>query len=87
MKKKRVTIKSFMGTKKPDTDIENEFNYWRLIGLKGVVIDHRDKHPFYKNKGEQLLIQFDKDIKKLGLHTHNDIPNSLWVFKSDTKEI
>ena len=76
-----------MGTDKPDNDIEDEFNYWKLIGMKGIVIGQRDEHPFYKDKGEQILIQFDKNIKKMGLHTHNNAPNSLWIFKNDTKEL
>ena len=63
-RRKKVIVTSFMGTDKPDNDIEDEFNYWKLIGMKGIVIEQRDEHPFYKDKGEQILIQFDKNIKK-----------------------
>jgi hypothetical protein len=83
----RVIVKSFMGKKSPDTHTENEFNYWKLIGLHGTVIDSRESHPFYKDKGAQILVKFDKNLKDLGLHAHNEPPNSLWLFSSDIKKV
>ena len=76
-KNDRVILETFLGDKKPhNLDNENE-NYFLLIGKCGVVLDIRDK---------QVLILFDESLDNLGLINHNEIKNSLWIYKSDIKK-
>jgi len=82
-----VKIKSFLGKDKPDETIEDEYNYWKLIGEKGVIIDKRKKHPYYCDRGEQVLVKFEKSLSDIGVEAHNSINNSLWFFLDDVEEI
>ena len=82
----RVVLKSFHGTTQPPQSVRAGENYWLLIGRKGVVtsgngIEHLPPHE----KGKRVLVQFDESVVQLGLHCHNERPNSLWLFVADLK--
>ncbi len=79
-----VVLISFFGTKTPDEAIDIKYNYWELIGSFGTIKKIRDNHPFYPEKGQQALVQFN-NLDNLKLVSHNKIPNSLWCFISDLK--
>ena len=79
-----VRLKSFFGTTVAEQGTATSENYWKLIGICGVVIQKRDKpHPAYPDKGLQYLIQFNADIQEFNLTIHNEIKNSILFFESD----
>lgn len=50
----------------------------------GLVIleDHEegmDGHP----RGKRVLVKFSDDLRYVGLNSHNEIENSLWMFVED----
>ena len=81
-----VILETFHGSKNsPDTVDENN-NYWKLIGSKGKVVDSNPmEHPAFPDKGTRILVQFEPNLSSLGLNSHNDIENSLWLFISDVR--
>ena len=80
----RVVLTTFHNTKEPSVSIDPGNNYWVLIGESGVVVDDAPRaHPAFPDKEGRILVQFDKDIRERGLHCHNEIPNSLWIFATD----
>tara|TARA_R110001592_G_scaffold9723_3_gene51442 strand:+ start:930 stop:1190 length:261 start_codon:yes stop_codon:yes gene_type:complete len=86
MKKgQRIRLVSFNGTVNPDSNIDERENFWKLLNEIGTIIylAHEKKFP----NSNRVLIKFDSDLKSLGLECHNDEPNSLWILKSDLKEI
>jgi hypothetical protein len=81
-----VILGSFHGTQQPSKEIRNSENYWKLIGKSGVVVktENQSSHKLPKHElGERVLIKFNYDVSVLGLHCHNEIENSLWIFISD----
>jgi len=87
-KDSRVVMKTFHNTSAPDVDTDDSENYWKLIGLTGTVIsDEKKAHPAFKDMGPRVVVQFDDLVENYGLHSHNEIPNSLWLFISDLEEI
>lgn len=79
-----VVLKSFLqqlqapsGTKPPD-------DYWVLIGRKGTVIstDELDGLPAHR-LGPRVLVRFDEDVEAMGLHCHNKMKNTLYIFEND----
>ena len=82
----KVKINSFFGSMKPDEEIDDRENYWKLIGESGKIIKIKSSpHPAFPDKGNQVLIQFDKNLNELGLEAHNEEKNTLWFFKSDVR--
>jgi hypothetical protein len=82
----RVTVATFRGTATAPPQIRDEDNYWRLIGLSGVVVDGKaiiDSVPTVL--GVRVLVQFDEDLLQIGLHAHNELPNSLWIYSEDLR--
>ncbi len=76
----RVILETFLGdVKQSDIDSDNE-NYFLLIGKCGVILEINEKD-------KQVLILFDESLDDLGLINHNDIKNSLWIYKSDIKKL
>ncbi len=73
----RIKLKSFLGTLKPKKRINENENYWKLIGEKGKVIDERE------NYNGRILILFDKNLDEFEVENHNPIKNSLWIKKTD----
>ncbi len=78
----RVILETFLGdVKQSDIDIDSDKeNYSLLIGRCGVILDINEKD-------KQVLILFDESLDDLGLINHNDIKNSLWIYKSDIKKL
>ena len=83
-----VILKSFHGTTKKDDGTKDYENYWKLIGLKGEVIDIKTElNSFYPEKGFQVLVKFFEKISDYNLNCHNKIENSLWIFVTDLELI
>ena len=76
---KRVVLKSFNGSLIAPQDVKPEENYWLLIGSKAIVE--------ITNNTERVLIKFERDLSSLGLASHSEHPNSLWILISDLKFI
>ena len=86
MKKgQKFILETFNGTKTPNKECDENENYWKLIQEEGTVINHADELGF-PNKN-RVLFQFDCDVKARRLECHNEKPNSLWILKTDLKEI
>ncbi|NEM98082.1 hypothetical protein [Pontibacter burrus] len=84
-KGERFILKTFNGATTPSKECEEKENYWKLIQEEGTVVNFADDLGFpYKNR---VLLQFDCDVKARGLECHNEKPNSLWILKTDLKEI
>lgn len=80
----RVRLRSFRGTALSPIDIRKDNNYWLLIGITGTVVDTDDVSKVGRHvDGPRLLVLFDRDVAELGLHCHNEAPNTLWIFASD----
>jgi len=82
-----VEIETFWGSKEPDGEVSQEECYWKLIGKRGEVVDIRDAHPAFAQKGPQVLVRFFEDIGLLGLEVHNEVENGLWFFVDDVRVI
>jgi hypothetical protein len=72
-----IKLKSFLGTLNPEKRINENENYWKLIGVKGKVVDERE------NYNGRVLILFDKNLDDFKVENHNPIKNSLWIKKTD----
>lgn len=81
----KVKLISFHNTTEPPKGTADSENYWKLIGLTGSVASNEKKiHPYFPNKGERVLVEFDDDISAFGLHCHNEQQgNALWIFVVD----
>ena len=75
-----VELISFNGKLNAPTSVPREDNYWLLIGSTGTVVEEIPKVGIKKDR---VLIQFDVSVDQLGLACHNEIPNSLWIKRSD----
>ncbi|MEZ9394187.1 hypothetical protein AB4222_20000 [Vibrio splendidus] len=83
---KKVRIISFHGLKKEKKHEAELGTYWDLIDLCGTIVSPKPRiHPAYPEKGYQVLVQFDTQLSSIGIDSHNDAPNSLWIFESDLK--
>ena len=78
-----VTLKSFHGSMQPPPGTDDSENYWKLIGLSGVVIDTKPGHPAFPQFGERALVRFEHNLKDYDVHCHNPAENSLWIFVLD----
>ena len=65
---------SFLGTLKPNEEINSRENYWVLINQEATIID------VFTNK---VLVLFENELDKYGLENHNPINNSLLISKND----
>ncbi len=83
----KVKLITFHNMIEPPKDIDERENYWRLIGSIGKIISNKKKiHPAFLEMGERVLVEFD-NLEKYGLYSHNERPNSLWIFISDIVSI
>ena len=79
-----VVLLSFLGLKKTPGDVRDGDDYWRLIGKKSVILmGEEDAGVIRHVRGERVLVKFFDDIHALGLNSHNNLENSLWIFISD----
>jgi hypothetical protein len=76
----KVKLVSFNGSLESPDKCDPSDNYWILIGATGTIskID---------NARGRLLVTFDSEVSDLGLHCHNEIPNSLLILVSDLEVI
>jgi len=72
----KVQLVTFNGALASSGHCDNSENYWALINSTGTVVNPEN------NRG-RLTVVFDNDVKCLGLHCHNEIPNSLYILPSD----
>ncbi len=79
----QVRLKTFHRSEKPPEDVRKEENYWKLIGVNGVVMKKGTTHPAFLDMGVRVLVQFAEDIVKYGVACHNEQPNALWLFVAD----
>ncbi|MGF1788858.1 hypothetical protein L4D00_24000 [Photobacterium swingsii] len=83
----KVRVISFHGLKKEKTHKEELGVYWNLIDLSGMVVSPNPRlHPAYPERGSQVLVRFDIQLALIGIDCHNDVSNSLWLFKTDLIE-
>lgn len=76
----KVTLSAFNGKSSSPIDCDLSENYWALIGSRGTIAK-------LENRRGRVLVQFDTDVSKLGLHCHNEIPNSLLILPSNLDEL
>ena len=72
----KVKLVTFNGALECSEVCDASENYSSLINSTGTVIKP-------ENSRGRVTVEFDKDVKKLGLHCHNEIPNSLLILPSD----
>ena len=78
----RIVLNSFNGVEIPPESINENENYWKLVGRTGIIIDGgRDKEFF--NKTGRVCVKFDESVQEMNLECHNEIENSLWILESD----
>jgi len=84
----RVKLNLFHGEKVSPEPVGQDTDFWKLIGLEGVIISKSLKsHPAFRDKGKRALVRFDQNIDELGLVSHNEVSNSLWIFVTDLEQI
>jgi len=85
----RVKLNSWNGTQTSPSQCNPREDYWRLIGMEGIVL--RDPFTCCKytgfNNERSVLVRFDISVESLGLGCHNDADNSLWIPVSDLLEV
>lgn len=84
----RVVLKTFNGLKEADEAVEDEENYWILIGEEGQIVQSPLEKGIYASFSQQkrLLVKFNKDITESRLACHNEVKNSLWILESDLEK-
>ena len=77
-----VRLISFNGiTDKPvEKQIRACDDYWKLIGLKGTVIETGGRDG-------RVLVHFENELDLYQVANHNPIKNSLWMLLSDLEEV
>jgi len=76
----RVRLRTFNGTISPQAGCRAAENYWMLIGEEGEVIEP-------PNERGRVCVRFDKSMAGLGLHSHNVVPDSLFILASDLEPV
>jgi hypothetical protein len=76
----KVKLTSFNGELESPDKCDPSENYWSLVGATGVI-----SKP--ENSRGRVLVTFNVDVRSLGLHCHNETPNSLLILTSDLKVI
>lgn len=79
-----VVLKSFLGLEIAPPHVKARENYWNVIGNSGTVVGDETKFKMPRHeRGERVLVKFNQDLKGIGLESHNEVENSLWIFVSD----
>jgi hypothetical protein len=73
---KRIKLITFNGDPFGPDNCDPAEDYWKLIGKIGTVVGP-------ENGNNRVLVQFDESVSALGLHCHNNVPNSLLILASD----
>lgn len=77
---KRVVLLTFNGLESVPTNVDEHENFWKLVGRTGEVLSIDRRRHVERNR---VLVGFDVDLDELDLPNHNQIPNSLWIRRSD----
>lgn len=77
-----VCIETFNGTGSTDETARPAENYWLLVGQTGVIVKTWREAAFEMPES-RFLGRFDENLNNLGLCSHNEIENSLWILGSD----
>lgn len=80
----QVELVAFNGKPHARNTSNRSENYWLLIGTQGIVVNDV---PIKGIKEDRVLILFDAHLDELGLISHNEITNTLWIERSDLKVI
>ena len=85
----RVTLTTFNGSKASPSRCDPKEDYWKLIGIEGVVTQDPFKCCKYASFSNErrVLVKFDVCLESLGLCCHNGFENSLWIPVSDLLEV
>jgi hypothetical protein len=75
-----VYLEYFNGLKLAPLDVDENENFWKLVGQVGKVLSIT---PPRHIGGDRLLVRFDANLDEFELPNHNEIPNSLWIKSSD----
>jgi hypothetical protein len=69
-----VKLKTFIGKISSEEDKNTADDYWKLIGLNGIIIEEDD---------DKVLVKFEKNLDDYNVANHNPIKNTLWIHKYD----
>ena len=85
----RIKLNTFNGTKTSPSRCDLKEDYWKLIGIEGVVIQDPFKCCKYESSSNErsVLVKFDVCLESLGLCCHNGVENSLWIPVPDLLEV
>jgi hypothetical protein len=86
---KRVKLITFNGQLYPTGEVEKKEDYWKLVGLTGLIQQDPNEKNIYASfsKNRRVLVKFDEDLKIHGLISHNNIKNALWILTTDLQVI
>ncbi len=76
----KVKLISFKGSLESPDKCDPSENYWLLIGATGTISK-------MQNARGRVLVTFNSEVSELGLHCHNQIPNSLLILASDLEVV
>ena len=76
----KVKLVTFNGSIESLDKCDPSENYWSLIGATGTISK-------MENARGRVLVTFNSEVSDLGLHCHNEIPNSLLILASDLEVI
>lgn len=76
---KRVRLISFKGGTCAPSNVHPPENYWLLCGQEAEIVALPTGRAF----AGRVLVKFAVSVSDLGLHCHNEIPNSLWIHETD----
>jgi len=80
----KVELITFNGKPVAPRNSTRSENYWLLIGAQGTVVDDVPPRGIKENR---VLILFDVALVELGLTSHNEIKNTLWIERNDLRVI
>jgi hypothetical protein len=75
-----VTLSTFNGLIATPVGVEENENFWKLIGKKGQVLSIS---PPTSIVTDRVLVRFEANLNEFDLPNHNEVPNSLWIKVSD----
>ena len=75
-----VILSTFNGLISAPIDVEENEDFWKLIGKKGQVLSIS---PPTCIGGDRALIRFEGNLEEFDLPNHNEVSNSLWIRVSD----
>lgn len=76
-----VKLKTFRGLVSCPENVDDRENYWKLIGLRGRIIDSQEL-----SEG-RILVLFEQMLNDFTVENHNPVQNSSWISKSDLEII